>query len=145
MGAPNQLSFLPDDYLERKAQRRTIIICAVLSGIVMAAIYAAFSLQEKMMETAEASHNEVMQQYTEAGRQIEQVQTMETKQRTMARQAELASSLLEKIPRSIILAESTNALPKDVSMQEFSLTSQRKTAAPPPPSDPSKPTLAPAI
>ena len=28
--APNELSFLPDDYLERKARRRTNAICAVL-------------------------------------------------------------------------------------------------------------------
>ena len=28
MSAPSQLSFLPEDYLERKAQRRSIVICA---------------------------------------------------------------------------------------------------------------------
>ena len=34
MGAPNELSFLPDDYLERKARRRANAICAVLFFIV---------------------------------------------------------------------------------------------------------------
>ena len=36
MGAPNELSFLPDDYLERKARRRTNAICAVLFFFIWA-------------------------------------------------------------------------------------------------------------
>ncbi len=35
MASPNQLSFLPDDYMERKSQRRTNAICAVLSILVI--------------------------------------------------------------------------------------------------------------
>lgn len=133
MSAPSQLSFLPEDYLERKAQRRSIVICALLSGVVMAAIGGAFYLQERMMVQAEADHIAVVQQCTDAARQIEQVQLMEQKQRKMARQADLASSLQEKIPRSIILAETINKLPTGVYLQEFSLTSQRRTPATPPP------------
>ena len=38
MAAPNELSFLPDDYLERKARRRANALCAGLSVIVMGAI-----------------------------------------------------------------------------------------------------------
>jgi hypothetical protein len=37
MAAPNELSFLPDDYLERKARRRANALCASLSVIVMGA------------------------------------------------------------------------------------------------------------
>ena len=38
MSAPNQLSFLPDDYLARKAQRRANLICATL--FIVAAVAA---------------------------------------------------------------------------------------------------------
>jgi len=137
MDAPDQLSFLPDDYLERKAQRRTNVICAVLTGIVMVAICSAFSLTEKMDQRSDAEHSAIEQQYSEAARQIEEVQQMENKQQRMARQAELAASLLEKVPRSIILAEATNCLPAGVSLIDLNMSSQRKTAAPPPP-DPTK-------
>jgi Tfp pilus assembly protein PilN len=138
MDAPEQLSFLPDDYLERKAQRRTNVICAILTGIVMAAICSAFSLTEKMDQRSQAEHAAVEQQYSEAARQIDQVQQMENKQQRMARQAELAASLLEKIPRSIILAEATNSLPNGVSLIDLNMSSQRKSAAPPPSTDPNK-------
>jgi Tfp pilus assembly protein PilN len=128
MSSPNQLSFLPDDYLDRKAQRRTNVICAILAAIVMGAIGSAFSLTERMVAAAEKRHSAIEQQYADAARQIQEVRDMEMKQRKMARQADLAASLLEKIPRSIILAEVTNALPTDVSMLQFNLDSRRISA-----------------
>ena len=50
-----------------------------------------------------------------------QVQQMQEKQRTMAHQAELTASLLEKVPRSFILAEITNGMPGGVSLLDFQL------------------------
>ena len=47
---------------------------------------------------------------------IEEVKDLQQKQEIMARQAELASSLLEKVPRSNLLAEITNSLPNGVSL-----------------------------
>ena len=44
MAAPNELSFLRDDYLERKARRRTNAICAVLFCVVISAIGGAFTV-----------------------------------------------------------------------------------------------------
>jgi hypothetical protein len=47
MAAPNELSFLPDDYLERKGRRRANALCADLSVIVMGAIESAIYLTER--------------------------------------------------------------------------------------------------
>ena len=121
MGAPNELSFLPDDYLERKARRRTNAICAVLFCVVIGAIGAAFTVSEKSMAEIDKQYAEVQQQYTDAAKRIEQVQQMQEKQRTMAHQAELTASLLEKVPRSFILAELTNGMPGGVSLLDFQL------------------------
>ena len=46
MGSPNQLSFLPDDYLERKAARRTNAICAVLFLVVIGGVGSVFTISE---------------------------------------------------------------------------------------------------
>jgi hypothetical protein len=129
--APNQLSFLPDDYLATKAQRRTNIFCAVLFIIVMTAIGAAFKFSEMRNKEIEKQHAQVDEQYTEAAKRIEQFQQLLTKQRTMARQAELTSSLLEKVPRSFVLAEITNALPAGVSLMDFALDSKPRQAPAP--------------
>jgi Tfp pilus assembly protein PilN len=131
MGAPNELSFLPDDYLERKARRRTNAICAVLFCIVMGAIGSAFWVSEKSMREIDGQYAQVQQQYTEAAKRIDQVTQMQEKQRTMAHQAELTASLLEKVPRSFVLAELTNAIPTGLSLLDFQLNAQVRSAPAP--------------
>jgi hypothetical protein len=124
MSSPNQLSFLPDDYLETKRQRRTNVVCAVLFLGIMGAIGTAFSMIEKSLRAVEKQHGEVARQYAEAAKSIEQVKQMQDKQRKMGQQAELAASLLEKVPRSFLLAEVTNAMPAGVSLMDVKLESK---------------------
>src|SRR5215212_6752917 len=127
MGAPNELSFLPDDYLERKARRRTNAICAILFCVVMGAIGSAFWVTERSMREIDAQYASVQQQYNDAAKRIEQAQQMQEKQRTMAQQAELTASLLEKVPRSFLLAEITNDMPPGVSLLDFALEARVST------------------
>ena len=124
MSSPNQLSFLPDDYLETKRQRRTNVVCAVLFLGIMGAIGTAFSMIEKSLRAVEKQHAEVARQYAEAAKSIEQVKQMQDKQRKMGQQAELTASLLEKVPRSFLLAEVTNAMPAGVSLMDVKLESK---------------------
>lgn len=131
MGAPNELSFLPDDYLERKARRRTNVICSILFCVVVAAIGGAFTVTERSMRDLERQTADVQAQYTDAARRIEQVQKMQEKQRTMAHQAELTASLLEKVPRTFILAEITNGIPDGISLLDFVLNSSLSTTPAP--------------
>ena len=123
MNAPNELSFLPDDYLENKAQRRANVICAILFLVTMVSIGLAFATSERSLSEVERKHAKVEQDFTDAAKRIQMVQQMQEKQRTMAHQAELTASLLEKVPRSLILAKITNSLPQGVSLTDFSLTS----------------------
>jgi len=125
MTSPNQLSFLPDDYLHRKVQRRSNVICAALFVVVMTAIGTAFTYSERTVKAVERQHAQVEEEYTDAARRIQQVQRMQDKQRRMAQQAELTASLLEKVPRTFILAELTNSLPSGVSLLDFALESKR--------------------
>ena len=138
MAAPNELSFLPDDYLERKARRRANALCAGLSVIVMGAIAAAFWLTERSMKEIESRAASVDRTFTDAARSIEQVNKMKAQQRKIVQQAELAAALVEKVPRSNLLAEFTNALPPGMSLLDLSLESRAKVAAQPAQSDRAK-------
>ena len=89
MNAPNQLSFLPDDYLENKAQRRANVICAILFLVTMVSIGFAFTTSEQSLKEVEAEHTKVEQDFQTAAQRIQQVTDMQEKQRTMAHQAEL--------------------------------------------------------
>jgi Tfp pilus assembly protein PilN len=129
--APNELSFLPDDYLERKARRRANAVCAGLSVVVMGAIASAFWLTERSMSDVETRASSVDKQFTDAARSIDQVNKMKAQQRKIVHQAELAASLVEKVPRSNLLAEFTNALPPGTSLLDLSLEARVKINAPP--------------
>jgi Tfp pilus assembly protein PilN len=129
MKSPSELSFLPEDYLERKARRRANVVCGILSVVVMGAIGTAFTLTDKSMRAVEEHHNSIDHAYTEAARRIDQVNQMRAQQARIVQQAELASSLVERVPRSNLLAEFTNALPAGVSLLELSMTSTVRTDA----------------
>lgn len=129
--SPNQLSFLPDDYLARKARRRANAICAALFVVVMAAIGSAFTLSDRSLKDIEARRNAVEADYNQAAKRIKEVQSMKEKQQRMARQAELTDSLLERVPRSYLLAEITNSMPTGVSLLDLSLDSRLKAAPAP--------------
>jgi Tfp pilus assembly protein PilN len=94
----------------------------------MAAIGTAFHFAEASMADLERQHAAVARHYAEAARRIEQVKLLQDQQRTMAAQAELSQSLLEKIPRSYLLAQITNALPAGVSLLDLQMESKRRSA-----------------
>lgn len=126
MGSPNQLSFLPDDYLERKAARRTNAICAVIFLVVIGGVGSFFTISENATKAIDKQYNKIEEQYVGEAKRIEQVRQMHEKQQRMARQAELTASLLEKVRRSDILAEVTNCMSPGVSLMEFTLESKPK-------------------
>ena len=132
MSAPNQLSFLPDDYLERKARRRANVLCGVLAVIVLGIIVSAFQYMEKITKAVDAKYAAVEQQYTDAARRIEKVNQMRAQQQQVVRRAELAASLVEKVPRSNVLAEFTNSLPPGLSLLNMAMESKERSGAAPP-------------
>ncbi len=126
MSVPNQVNFLPEDYLARKARQRTNVICAFLFLVVGATIGLAFTVTERSTREVDREHGEVERLYADAAKRIEQVRQLNEKQRRMAQQAELTASLLEKVPRSFILAELTNSLPSGVSLLDFNMNSKAR-------------------
>jgi len=126
--APNELSFLPDDYLEGKQRRRANALCGGLAVVVLAVIGSTFWHTESSMKQLQKRQAAVDVQYTEAAQRIDQVNQMRTKQQQVVRRAELAATLLEKIPRSNVLAEYTNSLPPGVSLLDLSLESKERAS-----------------
>lgn len=130
MSSPNQLSFLPDDYLETKRRRRTNVICAGLFLAIMSGIGVGFTTVEKSLRVAEKEHDEVVKEYADAATKIQQQKQMQEKHQRLNAQAELTASLVEKVPRSRLLAELTNAKPAGVSFKDVVLDSKIRSGPP---------------
>ncbi|HYE19609.1 MAG TPA: PilN domain-containing protein [Tepidisphaeraceae bacterium] len=128
MSSPNQLSFLPDDYLDSKRQKRTNVLLSVVFVAIVAAVCGGGWYTKQELRKAETEHDEVDRQFADAAKRIEQVRQMQDQQRRMAGQAELTASLLEKVPRSFLLAEITNAMPAGVSLLDVILDSKVRAA-----------------
>lgn len=136
MSTASPFSFLPDNYLANKRARRANLICAGLFVVVFLAIAVAYVLSTRALHRIEVQHATVQKQYADAAVRIEQVKDLQQKQEVISHQAELASSLLEKVPRSNLLAEITNSLPPGVSLVELTLESKERPAPPAPPPAP---------
>jgi len=124
MSSPNQLSFLPEDYLDTKRQLRATVICLILFVVTMSGVLGRFYLDQRASAAVDKEHQEVSNRRKEAASQIEQRRQLTEKQNKMNAQANLTASLLERVPRSVLLAELTNAKPAGVSFLELSLDSK---------------------
>ena len=124
MASPNQLSFLPDDYMEKKLRRRTNAILGTLFLVVVSSIGGTFVWKERTIQQLQKQRAQLQTEMAEAAKPIEQFKQMQDKQRTLAQQAELTASLLERVPRSYLLAEITNGIPSGVSLLDFDMVSR---------------------
>src|SRR5688500_4211509 len=124
MASPNQLSFLPDDYMEKKLRRRTNAILGTLFLVVVSSIGGTFVWKERATQRLQKQRASLQMEMAEAAKPIEQFKQMQDKQRQLAQQAELTASLLERVPRSYLLAEITNGIPSGVSLLDFDMNSR---------------------
>jgi Tfp pilus assembly protein PilN len=121
MTTNNDLSFLPDDYLDRKVRRRTTIIFGSLFLVVAVCVVLVVQTTMGARRAEEKKNSDVTDKFVEAAKRIDQVKKMHDQQRKIVQHAELAAALVEKVPRSNLLAELTNSLPSGTSLLEFSL------------------------
>ena len=111
------MNFQPRDFTERRGRRRATLLCLGLAGVALVALAGVCALHVIRVFGASRLRAVVEQQYREAGRQIEQLKLLEDRKAGLVRKVELSADLLERVPRSHILARLTNALPPDTSLQ----------------------------
>ena len=126
-------SFLPEDYLQKKGERRAIAIALFLFLVVGFAMVAAFFVTYRQWSTVKAMQADVNRQYAEQTKKIDQLKVLEAQSHDLKDKAEVTTALIEKVPRSILLAELINRMPKPVTLTEMSIKSKRIVDAPKPP------------
>lgn len=132
MSENNQLSFLPDDYLELKTQRRTNLLWAMLFIVAAAGIGLAYYYAENRIREEEERNAQVGRQFTDAAATMAQFKQLEQTQKLLDQKAKLSGSLVENVLRTEILAELTNLLPESVALTDMTMDSKRiqKNTAP---------------
>jgi hypothetical protein len=126
-------SFLPEDYLEGRAQRRTNLLSLGLFALVLAGITAAAAFGERQRTQVSQLQAQVNSQFEDAAKRLDQLDELQTRKQQMIQKAKVTAALLERVPRTLVLSELINNMPATLSLLEFNLdtrvVTQRITAA----------------
>ena len=119
------INLLPDDYLKQRAQHRVSMVCLALFVVVVIAVLGAYAATERSRARTLEVRDRVNAEYEEATRMIQEMQTLEAQKHMMLAKARLTASLVERVPRSTVLALITNARPEGTSLTEVDLKTKR--------------------
>lgn len=120
-----QSSFLPEEYLRRKADSRSLIINLVLFGAVLSVTIGAFVVSNRRWNEVRAQRAEIDLQWKNEELKIEQLKVMESQKAALLQRASVTAALLERVPRSILMAELINRMPDNVTITQLDMTSKR--------------------
>ena len=123
-------SFLPDDYLAKKAERRTNTLSITLFAVVTAGLVGAFFVTNRQWNDVKRYQEAINVRYTQAAQEIEQLKVLEGQKQELHRKANVTMALVERVPRSILMAEIINRMPENTAWIELELTSKRITKEP---------------
>ncbi len=114
-------SFLPQDYIERRIQRRTNILSLTLFVIVMSGVVGAYIVTDQQRQKVEAEQAEVANEFTRAASQLDELDRLNRQKHVMLRKSRVTGALVERFPRTTLLAELINRMPTTVSLISFDL------------------------
>ena len=116
---------MPEDYLAQEAELRTNLICLTLFVVVMIAVFGAFLVTNRQWTHVKRSQEAVNRRYREAAQQIQGLTQLENQREQMLAKAQLAAALVERVPRSILLAGLINRMPDRMTLTSFELQSKQ--------------------
>lgn len=116
------INLLPDDYILRRRRHHANVMCLVLFSCVMAGVLGAQVVSGWSTRSTRAVLNRVEADYAQAAQMIEQMRALEIQERSLRQRAELTSSLIERAPRSTLLAVVSKALPEGAAATDLDLS-----------------------
>lgn len=121
----NTNSFLPEEYLRRKADSRSLIVNLVLFGGVLCVTIGAFVVSNRQWNEVRAERAVIDEQWKNEELKIEQFRVMEAQKAALLQRASVTAALLERVPRSILMAELINRMPQNVTITQLDMNSKR--------------------
>jgi len=118
-------SFLPDEYVQSKNEGRSGLIMLALLCVVMFGIAGAFFVTNRQWSSVKSLQGQINKEYAQEAKKIEQLKVLELQKAEMLDKADVTIALIEKVPRSILMAELINRMPADLTLTEFTLGSRK--------------------
>jgi Tfp pilus assembly protein PilN len=119
------LNFLPDDYVKRRRAHRANVVCIFLAAGGLLIVVAAVGATMFRAFAIAGARAAVEEQHHKASLRIRDLEHLEKRKADLLHKAELSAALLERVPRSHILARLTNSLPADTSLTSLSMQREK--------------------
>ncbi len=113
--------FLPPEYIEHRDDCRTHVIGLVLFGVVIIAVAVAFMVKQSQWSRVKAIRDQTADRYAMVVLEMKAISDLQEDQSEILGRAIVAASLVERLPRSTLLAEITNRMPPGLGLLEFDL------------------------
>lgn len=121
MGTGQDMNFLPEDYIEKRAAHRHAVIFIGLFLAVMGGIVAAYFLTERERSGVLLDLDKVNQELDRKGRELAEYKQMRAEKEAMHTKVELTAQLMERVWRSVLLTELHRALGTDTKLTQLQL------------------------
>ena len=123
------INLLPQGYVRRRIQHRASLVCIGLFGIVMLCVLGGVAASKNRISNTQIVLDRINADYMEATKKFEEMQELQQRKKELMSKAETTGSLLERIPRSTILAVVTNARTNGICLKQFYLSTKRVMVA----------------
>lgn len=125
-------SFLPAEYVKNKSQTRANFVALLLFAIVMAGVIGVFVVNHQRWRDVSADAKIVAAQFSEEAAKIDQLKDLEAQRAELLDRAEVVTALIDRVPRSVLMAEIVRAMPNEMTLTVVDLEGDRiKPPAPP--------------
>ncbi len=125
-------SFLPEEYVKSKGQHRANVLMLLLFGVVSVGTVATFMLLYRQKVALSNEVRQVRVEFEEEATKIEQLRALEAQRIEILEQAEVVTAIIDNVPRSVLAAEITRAMPEGVALKKLHLEGKRILVAPKP-------------
>ncbi|MEM9883223.1 MAG: PilN domain-containing protein [Planctomycetota bacterium] len=127
------MSFLPEDYLDKKIARRTNVIFISLFAVVLAAVVAAdfVGRQQDAQQLQELADRHA--EFENVRRQFEQIEALKAEEKRMKQMANVTATLKDNVLKSMVFAELINNMPPTLRLTDLELQTKAVADGAPPP------------
>jgi len=122
------VNLLPHDHIMARTQKRVFRACLMLCPVMMAGIAVAALVSKNTCHRTMGVLQQTIRANEEALELLGRLQRSEARRSAVLGQAEGSAALLDKAPRSHVLAIVTNCLPEHTSLTRFELDAASRTA-----------------
>lgn len=123
--ASKQGSFLPAEYVKNKSQTRANFVALLLFAIVMAGVIGVFVVNHQRWRDVSGKAKIISAQFADEAAKIDQLKALETQRADLLDRAEVVTALIDRVPRSVLMAEIVRSLPQGMTLTVVDLEGDR--------------------